>query len=75
MGHPFADVNDGFGRFQRLLLAMHSGDDLRAADAATLTGLSEPICRTVLERLERAGLMTRAEGDRFIRRTLDLMPS
>jgi hypothetical protein len=71
--HP--SVNEGFDRLQRLLLAMRAGDDLRAADAAVVTGLNDAICLAVLEGLERAGLMARAEDDRFVRRTLDLMPS
>jgi hypothetical protein len=69
-------VNDGFDRLQRLLLAMHVGDELRPGDAADETGLSPELCRAVLLGLERAGLMSRCEtgsGDRFVRRSLDLM--
>jgi hypothetical protein len=70
-----AHVNEGFDRLQRLLLAMRAGDDLRAADAAQVTGLSGTICLAVLEGLQRAGLMEHAGDDRFIRCSLDLMPS
>jgi hypothetical protein len=33
------------------------------------------VCLAVLEGLERAGLMARGDGDRFVRRTLDVMVS
>jgi hypothetical protein len=48
---------------------------VRAAGAAETTGLSEAVCLAVLEGLERAGLMARGDGDRFVRRTLDVMVS
>jgi hypothetical protein len=67
--------DEGFDRLQHLLLDMRAGDDVRAAGAAETTGLSEAVCLAVLEGLERAGLMARAEGDRFVRRTLDVMVS
>jgi DNA-binding IclR family transcriptional regulator len=60
-------LNEAFDRLQRLLLAMRTGDELGARDAARLTGLAEPTCRTVLEGLARAGLMSHADGDRFVR--------
>ncbi len=63
--------NDGFDRLQDLLLAMHSGDELRASDASHASGLSEAVCRSVLERLERVGLMARHHDDLFVRKTLD----
>ena len=66
-------VNEGFDRLQRLLLAMHAGDEVRAAEAATLTGLTPETCRAVLEGLTRAGLMSHQTGDAFVRRTLDLL--
>ena len=65
-------VNEGFDRLQRLLLEMHVGDELRPADASDETGLSPEVCLAVLIGLERAGLMSRGEEDRFIRRSLDL---
>jgi len=64
-------VNEGFDRLQRLLLAMHIGDELRPGDASDETGLSPEICLAVLVGLERAGLMARGDEDRFVRRTLD----
>lgn len=69
-------VNEGFDRLQRLLLAMHVGDELRPREAADETGLSPELCRAVLLGLERAGLMSRCDDerdDRFVRRALDLM--
>jgi DNA-binding IclR family transcriptional regulator len=60
-------LDDAFDRLQRLLLAMQTGDELATHDAARLTGLAEPTCRTVLEGLTRAGLMTRGAEDRFVR--------
>lgn len=66
-------VSEGFDRLQEMLLAMHVGDDVRAGDAAHLTGLSENVCRTVFEGLTRAGLMTHVEDDRFVRCALDLL--
>lgn len=67
--------DEGFNRLQQLLLDMRTGDDVRVADVAEATGLSSATCLAVLEGLERAGLMEHGEGDRFVRRTLDLMPS
>jgi DNA-binding IclR family transcriptional regulator len=69
------DVNDGFDRLERLLLAMRAGDDLLVSDVAQVTGLGDTTCLVVLERLERAGLMARATVNRFVRCTLELMPS
>src|SRR5207247_744335 len=51
-------TDDGFERFQKLLLAMRAGEELRAEDVSHVTGLDEPTCRSVLEGLVRAGLMT-----------------
>lgn len=67
--------DEGFDRLQRLLLDLRTGDDVRAADVANATGLSNAICLAVLEGLERAGLMEHGDGDRFVRRTLDLLVS
>jgi len=72
MQHSHQTVHAGFDRFQELLLAMRVGDELRASDAARLTGLSHDVCRSVLEGLKRAGLMTHQGDDRFIRKTLDV---
>ena len=65
-------VQEGFDRLQRLLFDMLPGDEFRPKDAARLCGLSEDVCRTVFEGLERAGMMTYEHGDRFVRKTLDL---
>jgi DNA-binding IclR family transcriptional regulator len=72
MNNTRQSVQDGFDRFQRLLFALHAGDELRASDASLVCGLSEDTCRTVLEGLQRAGMMTHERGDRFVRKTLDL---
>ncbi len=66
-------VNQGFDRLQRLLLGMRAGDELKPGDAADATGLTPEICRAVLVRLERAGLMTHQSEDLFVRRSLDVM--
>src|SRR6266498_3712419 len=66
------NVNEGFDRLQRLLLAMRAGDELRASDASHVCGLSEDVCRTVLEGLERVGLMAHPGDDLFIRKTLEI---
>jgi hypothetical protein len=71
MEYKSLNIDDGFDRLQRLLVAMQTGDDLRVADAALLTGLPDGKCLAVLEGLERAGLMLRASADRFVRCTLD----
>ncbi len=68
-------TDEGFDRLQQLLLTMRDGDLLCASDAARASGLSESICRAVLEGLERAGLMAHDREDRFVRRTLDLVRS
>ncbi|MGE5243293.1 MAG: hypothetical protein ACM3SQ_03600 [Betaproteobacteria bacterium] len=68
-------VNEGFDRLQRLLLAMRIGDELRAAEAAAVTGLSVEVCRTVFEGLVRVGLMAHQQGDAFVRRSLNLIAS
>jgi DNA-binding IscR family transcriptional regulator len=75
MGSAAVSKEEGFDRLQRLLLDMRAGDQVRVAAVAETTGLSESICLAVLEGLERAGLMTRAAGDHFVRRTLDVMAS
>lgn len=66
-------VDEGFDRFQQLLLAMRIGDELRAPEAAVMTGLSAETCRTVLDGLSRAGLMTHEPDDRYVRRSLDFL--
>jgi hypothetical protein len=63
--------DEGFDRFQRMLLEMRAGDQVRASEASHACGLSEDICRTVLEGLERAGLMRRSCDDLFVRKTLE----
>jgi DNA-binding IclR family transcriptional regulator len=68
-------VHAGFDRFQELLLAMRAGDEICASDAARLTGLSRDVCRSVLDGLMRAGLMTHQGDDRFVRKTLDVLAS
>lgn len=66
------NVNRGFDRLQTILVTMHVGDNISTAGAAEETGLSEEVCRAVFTGLERAGLLTKATGDRFTRCTLDL---
>jgi DNA-binding IclR family transcriptional regulator len=63
-------MNDAFDRLQRLLLEMRTGDELALRDAARLSGLAEPTCRTVLEGLSKAGLMSPSGDDRFVRVTM-----
>jgi DNA-binding IclR family transcriptional regulator len=70
------NTSAGFDRLERLLLAMRVGDEMRAAEAAHLTGLPEATCRAMLLGLERAGLMThRPDADLFVRQTLDVTAS
>jgi hypothetical protein len=68
-------VHEGFDRLQQLLLGMRVGDEMRASEAARATGLSDEVCRSVFDGLRRAGLMTHAGDDRFVRRTLDVIAS
>ena len=75
MNQSHQRVHEGFDRLQELLLAMRVGDEMRASDAASATGLSAEVCRSVFDGLQRAGLMTYTGDDRFIRRTLDVVPS
>jgi DNA-binding IclR family transcriptional regulator len=75
MGYTNESLNEGLDRLQRLLLAMRTGDDLRCQEAARLSGLSETTCRTVLESLTRAGLMSEESDGRFVRRSLDAVTS
>jgi hypothetical protein len=75
MDYQNETFNEGFDRLQRFLLAMKTGDELRTADAARLSGLKEDICRVVLEGLTRAGLMSQERDGRFVRRSLDVMVS
>ena len=63
-------TDSSFDRLQRLLLAMRHGDELVSREASRLTGLSEPTCRTILDRLVNAGFMAKADADRFIRVSL-----
>jgi DNA-binding IclR family transcriptional regulator len=64
-------VTEGFDRLQEMLLALQVGDEVRVSEAARTSGLSEHVCLAMLEGLERAGLMTQAEPERFVRRRLD----
>jgi DNA-binding IclR family transcriptional regulator len=59
---------EGFDRLQHLLVNMRDGDTLELAEAAKLSGLSEDTCRAMLEGLARAGLMSREDEERFVRR-------
>ncbi|MEQ1729266.1 MAG: hypothetical protein ABL982_12895 [Vicinamibacterales bacterium] len=63
-------TDNSFDRLQRLLLAMRHGDELVSREASRLTGLTEPTCRTILERLVHAGFMAQADTDRFVRVSL-----
>ena len=63
----------GFDRLQKMLLAMHAGDEMRVAEAADSTGLAPETCRAVFEGLTRAGLMSSEANDRFVRRHLDFV--
>ena len=67
------DSTQGFDRLEQLLLAMHVGDEMHPAEAAKMTGLSEDVCRQMLEGLTRAGLMAGAPDGRFVRRSLDIL--
>jgi DNA-binding IclR family transcriptional regulator len=75
MGYFNESLNDGLDRLQRVLLAMQHGDELACDEAARLSGLNPDVCRTVLEGLTRAGLMSHESDDRFVRRTLDAFTS
>ena len=61
--------DEGFNRLERLLVAMRTGEQVNAVDAAQASGLSERVCRHVLLGLERAGLMAQEATDTFVRRT------
>jgi DNA-binding IclR family transcriptional regulator len=67
------NATEGFDRLQQLLLDLRVGDEIRVADAARASGLSQHVCLAMLEGLERAGLMAQAEADRFVRRRLDFV--
>ena len=60
-------VDEGFDRLQELLVAMRPGDRLIVADASISSGLTEHLCRAMLEGLVRAGLMDHTEDDVFVR--------
>ena len=75
MGYFNESLNDGLDRLQRILLEMRHGEELACAEAARLSGLNPDVCRTVLESLTRAGLMSQEADDRFVRRTLDALTS
>jgi DNA-binding IclR family transcriptional regulator len=75
MGYSHDTLNDGLDRLQRLLLAMRAGDELHCSEAARLSGLNETTCRTVLESLTRAGLMSLESDGRYVRRSLDVVTS
>jgi len=75
MGYFNESLNDGLDRLQRILLEMQHGDELACDEAARRSGLNPDVCRTVLEGLTRAGLMSHESDDRFVRRTLDAFTS
>jgi DNA-binding IclR family transcriptional regulator len=75
MSYTNESLNDGLDRLQQILLDMRHGDELACAEAARRSGLNPAVCRTVLEGLARAGLMSHESNDRFVRRTLDALTS
>jgi DNA-binding IclR family transcriptional regulator len=66
-------INEGFDRLQQLLLDLQVGDEVRVADVAHATGLTEHTCRSVLIGLERVGLMAQQSDGRFVRCSLDVV--
>src|SRR5204863_3351302 len=68
-----SNVTEGFDRLQQLLVDLRVGDEIRVAEAARASGLSEHVCLAMLEGLERAGLMAQADTHRFVRRRLDVV--
>jgi len=75
MGYINESLNDGLDRLQRILLEMRNGDELACTEAARLSGLNQDVCRTVLEGLTRAGLMSQEGDGRFVRRSIDAFTS
>src|SRR5262249_20268776 len=63
-------IEDGLDRLQKLLLEMRAGDEVVPPEAARATGLSEDMCRMVLERLANVGLMKQEREGSFVRRPL-----
>ena len=71
MNRTNLSTNDRFDRLQELLLRMHVGEQMRPEEAARQSGLPEETCRAVFVGLERAGLMTLAADDHFVRCSLN----
>lgn len=63
-------LDAGLDKLQNLLLAMVEGDAVSLPQAMEISGLPATQCEAVFEALTRAGLMTRAEGDAYVRKHL-----
>ena len=63
-------LDTGLDKLQELLLGMTAGDEVSVPHAVAISGLRADYCAAVLEALTRAGLMTRLQGDAYVRRHL-----
>ncbi len=63
-------IDAGLDKLQTLLLEMVDGDELSLPHATHISGLEAEQCEAVLDALTRAGLMSRAASDTYVRRHL-----
>jgi hypothetical protein len=65
-------IDPGLDKLQELLLGMVPGDELTVARAVQVSGLDEAQCDAVLDKLMKAGLMTRPQPGDYVRCRLDV---
>lgn len=63
-------IDAGLDKLQALLLEMAAGDEVSLPYAIHISGLEAAQCEAVLDELTRAGLMSRAASDTYVRRHL-----
>jgi hypothetical protein len=71
MSYLHATRDQGFDRLQVVITELRAGERLSSAEAARLSGLTEDLCRAMLEGLVRAGLMSDTGQGSFVRKRLD----
>jgi hypothetical protein len=63
-------LDAGLDKLQTMLLGMVEGDEVSLPQAMEISGLPATQCEAVFEALTRAGLMSRSQGDAYVRKHL-----
>ena len=65
--HRKLPIDIGLAKLQDFVAAMMPGDEMSAARAMQISGLSRARCRAMLDSLTRAGITIRLRHDAYIR--------